>query len=215
MARPKEPLLSREIIARAAIELIEEGKDLQIVPLAERLGVSKSSLYHHVRGRTGVIHAIREVLGEEYQLLPTASDDWEETVRASARSAGSLYGDHPRVLPLLLSVVIDEPATVGFYSVLVDALERAGIPEDELLSTVETIDAFAFGVALDALSPDLIFDAGPAHSRLTTLSAKHPTGKARNALLFERGLDLLVLGIRERGRIANSSSDEHRSSSTQ
>lgn len=220
MARPKAPLLSRELIARTAIELVDAGHELQVVPLAERLGVSVSSLYHHVKGRTGIIHAMREVLSRDYALVPPSDSgsgtgtgtvtadgaepapDWEATVRASTRTLWSLYGDHPRVMPLLLSVVIDEPATVDFYSVLVDALDAAGIPESEQLSTVETLDAFAFGVALDALSPDLIFDPGGRHTRLDGLIRDHPRGRERNLLLFERGLELIMLGIRERARLA-------------
>ncbi|MFC5337022.1 TetR/AcrR family transcriptional regulator [Leucobacter denitrificans] len=202
MARPKAPLLSREIIARAAIELVEEGHELQVVPLAERLGVSTSSLYHHVEGRVGIVHAIREVLGEEYSLTPVPSSSWEETVRKSTHTLWRLYGDHPKVMPLLLSVVITEPTTVDFYTLIIDALDEAGIPEDEQLSTVEMLDAFAFGVALDALSPDLIFEPSGEHERLNRLIRKHPSGRERNALLFERGLDVIVLGIRERARLA-------------
>ncbi len=202
VARPKAPLLSREIIARAAIELVDEGHELQVVPLAERLGVSTSSLYHHVKGRTGIVHAIREVLSEEYSLVPEPSASWEETVRKSTRTLWRLYGDHPKVMPLLLSVVITEPTTVDFYSLIIDALDKAGIPEDEQLSTVEMLDAFAFGVALDALSPDLIFEPGGEHERLNRLISKHPSGRKRNELLFERGLDVIVLGIRERARLA-------------
>lgn len=202
MARPKSTLLTREIIGRAAIELVDAGHELQVVPLAKRLGVSVSSLYHHVDGRTGIIHAMREVLSDRYALVPDQNLDWQDTVRASLRTLWRLYGNHPRVMPLLLSVTINEPGPIGFYSVLVDAVDQAGIPQDEQLSTVETLEAFAFGVALDALSPDLIYQPGEGHERLGELIAAHPTGKARNELLFERGLDLLLLGISERARIA-------------
>lgn len=195
-------MLDRCRLEQEASRLVDDGHELQVVPLAERLGVSVSSLYHHVRGRVGIIHAMREVLGEEYRLAPVAQANWEDTVRTSVRTVWNLHGDHPRVLPLLLSVVIDEPATVGFYGVLVDALDSAGIPEDELLSTVETLDAFAFGVALDGLSPNLIFDPGTEESRLGALLRSHSVGRERNQLLFERGLDLLLFGIRERARTA-------------
>ncbi|PIJ16285.1 TetR family transcriptional regulator, partial [Leucobacter sp. OLES1] len=39
MARPRTAILSREIIGRAAIEYVESGNELQLVPLARRLGV--------------------------------------------------------------------------------------------------------------------------------------------------------------------------------
>ncbi|NNV08536.1 TetR/AcrR family transcriptional regulator, partial [Geobacillus sp. MMMUD3] len=68
MARPTSPLLSREKIALAAIEMLDSGQELKIQPLAKRLGVSLSSLYHHVDGREGIVHAMREVLSGQYVL---------------------------------------------------------------------------------------------------------------------------------------------------
>lgn len=202
MARPKQPLLTRRAIAEAAIEMLDAGHELQVVPLARRLGVSVSSLYHHVDGRQGIIHAMREVLSERYQLVPSGGAAWDDVVRSAVASLWHLYGEHPRALQLLLTVVIDEPATVGFYGEMVEALRAAGIPEDELLSTVETLDAFAFGVALDALSPDRIFDPGDAAPSMEPLIERHPVGAVRNALLFERGLELIIAGIRVRGETA-------------
>ncbi|NLB48181.1 MAG: TetR/AcrR family transcriptional regulator [Microbacteriaceae bacterium] len=202
MARPRTALLTRERIARAAIALVDSGHELQVMPLAKRLGVSVSSIYHHVNGRVGIIHAMREVLVNEHPLTPDPKASWEDTVRSSALHLWHLYGNHPRVMPLLVSVVIDEPVTLDFYAVLVDALAEAGIPEHEQLSTAETIEAFIFGVALDAGSPDTIFQPTNRHPRMEQLIAAHPQGRARNVQLFERGLELLLLGIRERARIA-------------
>lgn len=202
MARPKTPLLTRERIGRAAIALVDAGQELQVVPLAKRLGVSVSSIYHHVKNRSDVIHAMREVLTQEFALVPHQEVTWEDTVRTSAHHMWRLYGSHPRVIPLLVSVVIDEPTTLDFYAVLIDALAEAGIPETEQLSTVETLEAFVFGVALDAGSPNHIFEPTARQERLQRLVAQHPQGQARNEQLFAHGLELLLLGIRERGKAA-------------
>lgn len=198
MARPKQAILSRERIARTAIEIVDGGADLQVVPLAKRLGVTVSSLYHHVDGRSGIIHAMREVLSEEYALELVPSPDWEETIREGVTLVWRMYADHPRVMLLLLTVVIDEPGTVELYGAMYDALRRAGLPEDELLSTVEVLDAFSFGAAIDSLSPDLILDPGQSDQDLRALIARHPVGAERNRRLYELGLDILIAGIKAR-----------------
>lgn len=198
MARPTSPLLSREKIALAAIEMLDSGQELKIQPLAKRLGVSLSSLYHHVDGREGIVHAMREVLSGQYVLPTPDGDTWQDAVRAGVGSLWRLYADHPRVMIHLLGVTIEEPQTLRLYESLVSALKRAGLPEGEVLSTVEVLDAFAFGVAIDALSPTEIFAPDDEDSPLTDLIAAHPTGTERNELLYRRGLDIIIAGIEAR-----------------
>lgn len=208
MARPRSAKLSREIIGRAAIEHVEAGHELQLVPLAQHLGVSVSSLYHHVNGRDGVIQAMRQVLVAEY-VPDTPADEgahWADRVRSEVETTWRMYADHPRVLELMLTVVIDEPAVLRFYTSLMDALGEAGVPHDEILTTIEVIDAFTFGAAFDAMSPDEILKPGEADGTLAELLTAHPVGRARNRKMFDRGLDLLLDGIRARVDRAESAS---------
>lgn len=200
MARPRTTLLTREIIGRAAVELVDSGADLQVVPLAKKLGVSVSSLYHHVDGRDGIIRAMRQSLVTEYVHAPLGDPDWQRTIRNEVENTWRMYAEHPRVLQLMVTVVIDEPDVLRFYSVLADALTTAGLPETEIITTIEVIDAFSFGAALDALSPDTILDPGHTEGRLSGLLADHPVGPVRNRAVFDRGLDLLLAGIAARAR---------------
>ena len=196
MARPRTAILTPEIIGRAAIDLVERGHDLQMKPLAEKLGVRVSSLYHHVEGRAGVIHAMRQVLAARYPFEVNPDGTWQEVIRRALRSAWRMYADHPRVLQLMVTVVIDEPDVLALYEVLVTALRRAGIPESDLLTTVETLDAFIFGAALDRLSPDRIIK--PETPDLMGLLDAHPVGNERNERLFEQGITLIIAGIEAR-----------------
>ncbi|WP_336659967.1 TetR/AcrR family transcriptional regulator C-terminal domain-containing protein [Leucobacter sp. USHLN153] len=198
MARPRTARLSREIIGRAAIELAESGRELQLVPLAQKLGVSVSSLYHHVNGRDGVIRAMREVLVPRYLAAVPADAGWESRIRAEVERSWRMYADHPRALQYMLTSVIDEPDVMRFYNALAEALVEAGLPRGEILTTIEVIDAFTFGAALDTLSPATILDPASAGEVLQGLMADHPSGAERNRRLFDRGLDLLLAGIRAR-----------------
>lgn len=198
MARPRTAILSREIIGRAAIDCVESGNELQLVPLARRLGVSVSSLYHHVSGRDGVIHAMRQVLVSEYMSEGPVQGNWAQRIRGEVERTWRMYAAHPRVLQHMLTVVIDEPDVLRVYSTLAEALAEAGLPEGEILTTIEVIDAFSFGAALDALSPDTVLGAEGATGTLAALIPGHPSGAERNRLVFDRGLDLLLAGIEAR-----------------
>ncbi|TSI15388.1 TetR/AcrR family transcriptional regulator [Brevibacterium aurantiacum] len=198
MARPVSPLLNRKKIAHAAIEMIDAGHELKIQPLAKKLGVSLSSLYHHVDGRDGIVHAMREVLSSEYEFTPPSDPTWKAALRAGVSTLWRLYSDHPRVMIHLLGVTIHEPETLRLYESLVAQLRQAGLPEEEILTTLEVLDAFAFGVALDALSPAKIFAPEGPESPMADLLQGHPTGRERNERLYERGLDIIIAGIESR-----------------
>lgn len=198
MARPRTVRLSREIIGQAGIDYVAAGHELQLVPLAKRLGVSVSSLYHHVEGREGVIRAMREVLVARYLSEAPAPAGWEQRIRSEVERTWRMYADHPGVLQLMLTVVIDEPDVLRFYSAIAEALTAAGLPAEELLTTIEVIDAFTFGAALDALSPATILDPERAGDGLRELIAQHPVGAERNRRVFDRGLDFMIAGIRAR-----------------
>lgn len=198
MARPSSPLLSREKIGRAAIEMVDAGGELKIQPLAKKLGVSLSSIYHHVDGREGIIHAMREVLSAEYAWNIPGQGSWKDNLKAGVDSLWRLYSDHPQVMIHLLGVTVEEPETLTLYEALIDVLAGAGVPESELLTTIEVLDAFAFGAALDALSPQVIFSPASQDSPLADLIENHVTGTERNHLLYKRGLDIIIAGIEAR-----------------
>lgn len=198
MARPLSPLLSREKIAHAAIEMIDAGGDLKIQPLAKNLGVSLSSLYHHVEGREGIIHAMREVLSSEYEFKTPSGEGWKDSLREGVNALWRLYSEHPRVMIHLLGVTIHESDTLRLYESLVECLRRSGLPDSEVLTTLEVLDAFAFGAALDALSPTTIFAPENPGSAIAELLKGHPSGSERNELLYRRGLDIIIAGIESR-----------------
>ena len=198
MARPRSPILSREKIALAAIAMIDDGDELKIQPLAKKLGVSLSSLYHHVDGRDGIVQAMREVLSGRYEFEVPNGLGWKETLSAGVHSLWRLYSDHPRVMIQLLGVTVEESGTLDLYESLISTLKRAGIPDDQILTTVEVLDAFAFGAALDALSPPRIYSPEESQSEMGRLIGAHPSGSERNQLLYDTGLDIILTGIEAR-----------------
>lgn len=201
MGRPRTARLSPEIIGQAAIGLVESGRDLHVVTLAERLGVHVSSLYHHVAGRDGILLAMRDVIVAQHEYSPPpVESSWQERIRFEIKQVWRIYARYPRSIQILISLIVDQPNQLNFYSSLVDSLTEAGLPDNEILVTLGAIDAFALGAALDTLSPEIIFDATAAESRMRSLLRNYPSGSERIYAVVEQGMELLILGISERIR---------------
>lgn len=198
MARPTTPRLSRAIIAQAAIEMVGSGLELQIAPLAGRLSVRPSSLYNHVAGRADLIHAMRELLTSSAQTAGSSATDWRTRLQEELTCFWEIYAEHPRVLPLLIGVTVDEPDILKFYRRMAEALIDAGLAEALIPTTVAVLDAFALGAALDALSPEVIFSPGDEMDQAARLLANQPGGDERGRLVFETGLGYLIDGIAAR-----------------
>jgi AcrR family transcriptional regulator len=59
MARPLTPKLSPELIARAALAMVDAHGEFTVPALAKQLKVSPSSLYNHVEGKGDIIELMR------------------------------------------------------------------------------------------------------------------------------------------------------------
>lgn len=99
MGRPSRALLSREIIARAALDTVDEhGPDgLTMRALADRLGVKAASLYNHVGGKDELIDALAELVNAEIDLTPLAAGAAPAGTPAPAAPAPA--GPAPAVVP--------------------------------------------------------------------------------------------------------------------
>ncbi len=79
----------------------------------------------------------------------TASNGRGSTGRSScspccAPSVG-MYADHPQLVPLLVGKTITHPAVIAAYDDLASVLVDGGFADDEVLSVIAVIDAFAIG----------------------------------------------------------------------
>src|SRR5215204_1846200 len=94
IARPRIPLLSPDLIADAALALVDSGQPFGVNALARSLGVTPSSLYNHVDGRDAIIELMRGRLGTTY-LAEMPSGTWDEVVAATMRASRRMYSEHP------------------------------------------------------------------------------------------------------------------------
>lgn len=195
MPRPKVGLLSVDLIADAAIELVDSGERFGVNALARRLGVTPSSLYNHVDGLDGIVELMRSRLGERY-FPDRVEGDWEQVVRVIVGNLRSLYADHPLIVPLLVGKTITAPVVIESYDLLATALAEAGFPDDEVLAIVAIVDAFAIGFGFDVASPDEIWRPETPTRTLGRLVADAQRGRERSDRAFDIGLEMLLDSLR-------------------
>jgi AcrR family transcriptional regulator len=204
MARPSKPILSPEKIAIAAIAAVDSTGQFTMPGIAKALGVSPSSLYNHVAGKSEVVEIIRWVMAEGTQMHVDPNDDWETAVVSALRAYRASFARHPRLIPTLTSYTVTSPAVMEIYEALAKVLHDSGIPTSELLDAITLIDTFAIGSALDLAAPKEVWDrhkvAGPT-LRMAIEAA--PTGRARADQSFEFGLEVLLIGLRKHGAGSN------------
>ena len=81
--RPRTTVLTRDLIAHAALRLLDEsGADgFTMARLAQALRVRPSALYNHVDGKEDVIAAVRELVSDR---IARATPDDLDRIRACA-----------------------------------------------------------------------------------------------------------------------------------
>lgn len=199
MGRPPAPLLSTDLIASAAMELVSATGGFTIPGLARMLKVSPSSLYNHVSGRDEIVELLRELAMSEVEL---PADDpnrpWTDTVGDIMRSYRRSYARYPRLIPLLTAHAVNSTHAFTMYNALAATLARAGFDPADTLRVITLMDCFVLGSALDLAAPVEPWDSGAEVG--PELAAALATGgpkPARANDAFEFGLAVLLRGLAE------------------
>jgi AcrR family transcriptional regulator len=205
VGRPNKALLSREIIARAALELLdEEGPQaLKMRTLAERLGVRGASLYHHVASKDDLLDAASQLINEEIDLGPLADPEWRVGIAAYARGYRQVYLRHPNMIALVARRRVEaDKALLGYDTLLATLIRRAGCTPAKAAEVAAAIDYLVLGSALETFtagftrSPDGYRPAYPALA--DSLDGAAAEGAGLGALDdrgFELGLGLVLDGL--------------------
>src|SRR5690606_30252887 len=87
MARPKVPMISRQVATQVALEIIdEEGLSaLSLERLANQLGVKAPSLYYHFTDKAAILASVARLIMVEAKAPPEPKNgDWQEHMIAQA-----------------------------------------------------------------------------------------------------------------------------------
>lgn len=97
--------LSRDLIVRTAVELIERDgiNAVSMRRLAAELGTGAMSLYNHVPNKAALLDAVAEhvMVGLDFTADPTV--DWRESARSLARSFRDVAHHYPRSVMVVIS----------------------------------------------------------------------------------------------------------------
>ena len=196
MGRPSTPLLSSDVIAVAALRLVDRSGEFTIAQLAQALGVRPSSLYNHLGSKAEIVEAIRSLVFREGSLTVEDAATWDGTVRNLLRRYRECFARHPRLVPLVTAYTVSSPEVMGVYDDLAETLSGAGVPVGQLLDVITMCDSVVLGAALDLAAPDPGWDVDQARSpALIAAIQQAGSGRERSDRAFELALDLLVAGI--------------------
>ncbi|HEU5474870.1 MAG TPA: TetR/AcrR family transcriptional regulator C-terminal domain-containing protein [Actinophytocola sp.] len=109
--------LSRDLIVRTAVELIERDgvNAISMRRLAAELGSGAMSLYNHVPNKSALLDAVAEHILAELELDADPSVDWREAARSMARGFREVAGRYPRSVMVVASRQLN--TTVGLRPV--------------------------------------------------------------------------------------------------
>lgn len=175
------PPLSRDRIVDEAIALLDdEGPAaLSMRKLAQRLGVSTMSTYHHIADKDALVEAIAErILGSLDE--PDADATWPDAVRTLAWSFRALTIEHPAVFRVLLS----GPRPSAMLRTADDVralLEQRGFDEHDSLLVFRTFIRYLMGSTVAELGG---FGGGSG-----------TRGKAAAERQFRYGLEAIIAGV--------------------
>src|ERR1700712_4430995 len=162
-----------------------------IPELAQQLGVSVSSLYHHVQGRADIVEGIRGLMTPDLALL-NADTPWEVAVTQWARAYRDSFAAHPAAIPALVTQTVTAPTTLAQYDLVAEVLERAGLSAHSIIMAITMLDTLCLGAALDLAAPSVIWEPRGVESALSRALAGASPGTDRTRQAFEVQLALIV-----------------------
>lgn len=203
------PQLSREIVVDAALAVLadEGGHALTMRRVAERIGVSASSLYGYVASKEELVQLVFDRIGEEIP-VPQTGDGWQDMLKQFSRDMLAIFRKYPGVAALTLGRAVATPSMLAVGERILAELRAAGIPDQVAAYVGDLGGLYVGGTAyeMDLAPPgDQMTDmvAGLAawmkslppdrYPNTIALADKMVAGNARDR--FEWGLDVIVRGL--------------------
>jgi AcrR family transcriptional regulator len=181
--------------------------------LASALGTGPMTLYNYVKDRSELEELVAEAAIAEVK-VPALSDDWCADVRAIAVAMWETVRRHPNAVPLVLTRRTVSASSYLAADRLIAALKQAGLSDEDVLASFRAVLGLVMGSAQAELAGPL---AGTGRDREQVVvaarigglaDAEHPhiaalahvSQQSTAAADFERGLGILLAGIKSLGR---------------
>jgi AcrR family transcriptional regulator len=204
-ARRKPPLTLERIVELAVTVLDEQGVEgLTMRCLAQRLDVTATALYWHVKTKDDVLDlAVDHIFGEVPVPVPDDGDDWMDDVRVLVRAWRGAMLRHPWA-PRLVGRPMLGPNVLARTEFLQSALVRGGCGGLHLAVATRTLANYVIGASLTEATWRQTADPGAraaARDHIAASAGAYPTLSASghlddtrwdDDLLFEKGLDAVI-----------------------
>jgi AcrR family transcriptional regulator len=197
--------LSRGRIVDAALTYVDANclADLSMRRLGGELGVEAMSLYRYFPSKAALLDSVACRLLSDLE-LPDQGDGarWELCARAYARSFRAIARAHPRLFPLLATVGPSNDTLERITQRMVELWREAGMDECTAERAQRALQGFVTGSSLwEATSAEHETMAEtPRHRPASGDEARQRAPRPENDADadFEFGLDLLLMGLRQR-----------------
>lgn len=175
MARPRTPILSRELIRDTTLRLIDEhGLDaLSMRKIATELDVRAPSLYSHYANKDELLDDIASTIAERVDVSGFAGDDWQGALRSWATSYRDALAAHPNMVPFLAYGPSNRPVALDRADAVHGGLTRAGWSPRTATMIGASIKYIVVGSAITSFAGGFIDDIDTYNERYPHLSQAH------------------------------------------
>jgi AcrR family transcriptional regulator len=200
MPRPRSPLLSRDKIVAAALDLIDaEGlAALSTRRLAAELGVRGPSLYNHFPAKDELLEAVADAVVADVDISALSEQPWPQALRAWAASYHATLARHPNLVPVIVHGPARRPHALKMADAVHGALIDAGWPPREATRIGALMRYFVAGSALASFAAGFPPDPELYSGAYPHLAQAHRLAEHRELVdegAFATGLDALVAGL--------------------
>lgn len=152
MARPKQPLIDRQVVVEQALAIIDRDglESVSIRKIGRELGVDGTSLYHHFADKEAILHQVRLRIMQESHLGEPAkpAEPWQNYVsRTATRYRRSLLR-HPNAAPLLAPTFLLRPFSLRIRDLVAVKLLDDGVPDGLVFPIIDSVETLAYASAL-------------------------------------------------------------------
>jgi AcrR family transcriptional regulator len=202
VARPRQPILSRQRIIEVATSILDsDGLDaLSTRRLAAELGVSAPSLYNHFPTKEAILDGIVDAIVAQVDLTALRGEDWARSLMAWARGYRRALAAHPNAVPFLARGPALRPAALALADAVYGMLTEAGWPPGYATRIGAAMRYLVAGSALGSFAQGFVDDPTVYAERYPHLRDAHRLREHSQRVddgAFELGLSTLVSGFVE------------------
>jgi AcrR family transcriptional regulator len=202
MARPRTPLLNRELIRDTALELIDADglAALSMRRLAQELGVQAASLYSHYPTKDDVLDAVANLLTQQVDTSGFRGGDWKRGLTRWARSYRAALSEHPNAVPIVASGAGRRDEFLAMADAVHGGLVGAGWPPRYATMIAGSVKYLVIGAASTPFGSGFADDVQVYLDRYPNLAQAHRLAERAERIdrdSFELGLAALVRGLEQ------------------